>query len=47
MTKANLCFSVGQYKLVRYSDAEWAGYIDTKRSTLGYLVTFAGGAAYS
>ena len=31
------------HNIVCYSDADWAGDIDTRRSTLGYLVIFVGG----
>ena len=31
-------------EVVGYSDADWAGCRDTKKSTLGYIYTLAGGA---
>ena len=31
-------------EVVGYSDAEWAGCRDTKKSTSGYIYTLAGGA---
>ena len=39
-----LCYGSDKPILVGYSDADMAGDIDSRRSTLGYLVTFAGGA---
>ena len=38
------CYGSDKPILVGYSDADMAGDIDSRRSTSGYLVTFAGGA---
>ena len=32
------------HKIVGYSDADWAGFKDTRRSMSGYIFTLAGGA---
>ena len=39
-----LCYESDKPILVGYSNADMAGDIDSRRSTSGYLVTFAGGA---
>lgn len=39
-----LCFGSDTPELVGYADADMAGDIDTRKSTSGYLITFAGGA---
>ena len=38
-----LCFGTGKPILCGYTDSDMAGYVDTRKSTLGYLVTFTGG----
>ena len=43
-SKACLCFGSGKPVLEAYTDADWAGDVDSRKSTSGYLVTFAGGA---
>ncbi|GMH14052.1 hypothetical protein Nepgr_015893 [Nepenthes gracilis] len=43
-TKRCLCLGSDKPQLVGYSDADMAGDIDSRKSTKGYLVTFAGGA---
>uniref|UniRef100_A0A3Q7EB76 Reverse transcriptase Ty1/copia-type domain-containing protein n=1 Tax=Solanum lycopersicum TaxID=4081 RepID=A0A3Q7EB76_SOLLC len=40
----SLCFSTGKPILCGYTDSDMAGDVDTRKSTSGYLVTFAGGA---
>ena len=42
--KLCLCFGNGDYVLQGYTDADYAGDRDSRKSTSGYLVTFAGGA---
>jgi hypothetical protein len=39
-----LCFGDGKPVLDGYTDADMAGDIDSRKSTSGYLITFAGGA---
>ncbi len=39
-----LSFGCEKPMLVGYTDADMAGDVDTRRSTSGYLITFAGGA---
>ena len=39
-----LCFGTGQPVLDGYSDADMAGDCDSRKSTSGFLMTFAGGA---
>ncbi|KAI4357436.1 hypothetical protein L6164_001384 [Bauhinia variegata] len=39
-----LCFGIGELVLHGYTDSDLAGDVDTRKSTSGYLVTFAGGA---
>ncbi|GAA0184079.1 hypothetical protein LIER_31384 [Lithospermum erythrorhizon] len=39
-----ICYKGGSAALEAYIDANMAGDVDTKRSTSGYLFTFAGGA---
>ena len=39
-----LCFGGDKPTLVGYSNSDMAGDIDYKKSTLGYLIKFAGGA---
>jgi len=39
-----LCFGNGDLVLHGYTDADNAGDKDSRKSTLGYLMTFAGGA---
>ena len=43
-TKNCLCFGKGKPMLTGYTDADLAGDIDSRKSTSGYLITFAGGA---
>ena len=40
----SLCFGTGEPILSAYTDSDMAGDIDTRKSTSGYLITFAGGA---
>ncbi|WVZ01079.1 hypothetical protein V8G54_027148 [Vigna mungo] len=42
--KRSLCFGNGDLKLIGYSDSDMAGDVDSRKSTSGYLITFAGGA---
>ena len=42
--KCCLCFGKGNLMLTGYSDADMAGDVDSRKSTSGYLITFAGGA---
>lgn len=42
--KKCLCFGNGNQMLVGYVDADMAGDVDSRKSTSGYLITFAGGA---
>uniref|UniRef100_A0A803M8G8 Retrovirus-related Pol polyprotein from transposon TNT 1-94 n=1 Tax=Chenopodium quinoa TaxID=63459 RepID=A0A803M8G8_CHEQI len=39
-----LCFGSDKPILVGYSNSDMAGDIDSRKSTSGYLITFAGGA---
>ena len=39
-----LCFGDGEAKLIAFSDSDMAGDVDRRKSTSGYLVTYAGGA---
>ncbi|KAM3381937.1 hypothetical protein P3S68_007510 [Capsicum galapagoense] len=39
----SLCFGTGKPSLCGYTDLDMAGDVDTRKSTSGYLVTFAGG----
>lgn len=39
-----LCFGDGKYILEGYTDSDMAGDIDSRKSTSGYVITFAGGA---
>ena len=43
-SKRCLCFRKGKPVLEGYTDADLAGDIDSRKSTSGYLTTFAGGA---
>ena len=43
-TKLKLCFGKSDTMLVSYTDADWAGDVDSRKSTSAYLVTYAGGA---
>ena len=43
-TKRCLCFGNGKLELKGYTDADWAGDKDSRKSTSGYITTFAGGA---
>ncbi|PKI62590.1 hypothetical protein CRG98_017012 [Punica granatum] len=43
-SKVCLQFGTGKSELVGYTDADMAGDIDSQKSTLEYLMTFAGGA---
>jgi len=40
----SLCFGTGKPILTGYTDSDMAGDIDTRKSTSGYLITYAGGA---
>lgn len=40
----SLCFGTGKPILCSYTDSDMAGDVDTRKSTSGYLTTFAGGA---
>ena len=40
----SLCFGTGKPILCGYTDSNMVGDVDTRKSTSGYLVTFAGGA---
>jgi len=42
--KKCLCFGKGNQMLAGYVDADMAGDVDPRKSTSGYLITFAGGA---
>ena len=39
----SLCFGTRKPILCGYTDSDMAGDVDTRKSTSGYLVTFAGG----
>ncbi|MCO5567257.1 hypothetical protein L7F22_020946 [Adiantum nelumboides] len=39
-----ICFGKGKLSVVGYTDADYAGDLDKRRSTSGYLYTFTGGA---
>ena len=39
-----LCFGSAEPTIVGYTDSDWAGDVDSRKSTSGYLFTFAGGA---
>ena len=39
-----LSFGSGKSVLTSYTEADMAGDVDTRKSTLGYLITFVGGA---
>ncbi|MCO5614147.1 hypothetical protein L7F22_068428 [Adiantum nelumboides] len=39
-----ICFGKGDLSIVGYADADYARDLDKRRSTSGYLYTFAGGA---
>ena len=43
-SKMCLCFGDGKPVLTGYTDADMAGDVDSRKSTSGYLITFAGGA---
>jgi len=43
-TKKCLCFGNGKLELSGYTDADWAGDKDSRKSISGYVTTFAGGA---
>ena len=43
-SKLKLCFGNGKPVLVGYTDADMAGDVDSRKSTSGYLITYAGGA---
>ena len=35
--------TTGKIKIIAYVDSDWAGCIDTRRSTMGYIIQMAGG----
>ena len=39
-----LCFGDDKLTVVGYSDSDMAGDIDSRKSTSGYMIKFAGGA---
>ena len=43
-TNLKLCFGSSEPVLVAYTDADMVGDVDSRKSTLGYLITYAGGA---
>ncbi|MCF8701909.1 Ty1/Copia family ribonuclease HI [Corynebacterium sp. MC-10] len=43
-SKICLCFGEAKPVLVGYTDVDLAGDVDSRKSTSGYLITFAGGA---
>ena len=43
-SKMSLCFGKGEPILDGFTDSDMAGDIDSRKSTSGYLITFAGGA---
>lgn len=43
-SKLNLCFGIGKAVLDGYTDSDMAGNLDDRKSTSGYLMTFAGGS---
>ena len=43
-TKRRLCFGNGDPVLEVYTDADIAGDVDSRKSTSGYITTFAGEA---
>ena len=43
-SKMHLCFGNGDPVLQGYTHADYVGDKDSRKSTSGYLVTFAGGA---
>ena len=43
-TKRCLCFGNGKLELMDYTDSDWAGDKDSRKSSSGYITTFAGGA---
>ena len=42
-TNLKLCFGKSDPALVAYTDADWAEDVDSRKSTLGYLITYARG----
>lgn len=40
--KSCICFGNGKLELQGYTDADWAGDKDSRKSTSGYITTFAG-----
>ena len=45
--KLQLCYQGDDLKLRGYSDADWAGDLDKRKSTTGYVYTTLGGGAIS
>ena len=43
-SKVCLCFGDGKPMLDGFTDSDMAGDVDSRKSTSGYLMTFAGGA---
>ena len=46
-TNLKLCFGDGEAKLIAFSDSDMARDVDRRKSTSGYLVTYAGGRFHS
>ena len=42
-SKTCLCFGTDKPVLVGCTDADMVGYVDSRKSTSGYLITFSGG----
>ena len=43
-SKMSLCFGKGEPIIDGFTDSDMAGDVDSRKSTAGYLITFAGGA---
>ena len=43
-SRSCLCFGSGDHVLQAYTAADYAGDADSRKSTSGYLMTYAGGA---
>jgi hypothetical protein len=44
ISSLKLCFGTGKSELCGYTDSDMAGDFDSRKSTSGYMITFAGGA---